>query len=87
VDILLPNNVAIPNVHVTEALNLGEYDILIGMDIITIGDFSITNANKMTVFSFRIPPYYKHTDYVKEAGKIQTKKKRRKLKKKIDKIK
>ncbi len=30
-------------------------DILIGMDIITLGDFAITNYNNKTVFSFRFP--------------------------------
>ena len=30
-------------------------DILIGMDIITLGDFVITNYNNKTVFSFRFP--------------------------------
>lgn len=33
----------------------GETDVLIGMDIITLGDFAITNVAGKTVFSFRIP--------------------------------
>jgi hypothetical protein len=40
------------------------FDILIGMDIITLGDFAITNANHRTVVSFRIPPDTKHIDFV-----------------------
>ena len=36
IDILLPNKIQIPDVHVTEASNLGEYDVLIGMDLITL---------------------------------------------------
>ncbi len=32
-----------------------DFDVLIGMDIISQGDFSITNFEGRTVFSFRIP--------------------------------
>ena len=30
-------------------------DFLIGMDIITLGDFAVTNMEERTTFSFRIP--------------------------------
>ena len=35
--------------------NIPGVDILIGMDIITMGDFVITNADGKTLFSFVIP--------------------------------
>jgi predicted aspartyl protease len=58
----LPNQVGVHSVEVS----LGEManaDVLIGMNIITLGDFAITNQRGVTVFSFRIPS--KHTiDYV-----------------------
>lgn len=55
VNILLRNNVGISAIRVTKG-NLGtNADVLIGMDIITLGDFAITNMNGKTVFSFRIP--------------------------------
>ena len=54
VNIMLPNNVGIPFVEVTEGDLMGE-DVLIGMDIITKGDFAITNVGGKTTFSFRIP--------------------------------
>lgn len=55
VNVGLPNGVMIPNVLVSCA-DLGDnLDALIGMDIITYGDFSITNFNGRTTFSFRIP--------------------------------
>lgn len=55
VNIRLPNNVIIPNVTVSCA-DLGyDIDLLIGMDIINLGDFAITNVNGRTVFSFRLP--------------------------------
>ena len=55
VDIGLPNNVIISNVVVSCA-DLGkDLDLLIGMDIIGLGDFAITNVNGRTTFSFRLP--------------------------------
>ena len=68
VDIYLPNKVIIPNVTVSEPPSLSSCDILIGMDIIRIGDFSITNAEGKTWFSFRMPPAKDHIDYVKTAN-------------------
>lgn len=64
IDILLPNHVSINNVSVF-ALDLYECDLLIGMDIIQLGDLSITNHMGHTQFSFRIPSM-KHIDFVAE---------------------
>ena len=52
-------NISVP-VRVTEGKASsfsieGDADILIGMDIITMGDYSITNCNGRTVMSFRFP--------------------------------
>ena len=40
-----------------EALSgdIGDYDVIIGMDIITLGDFVITNKDDQTWFAFRYP--------------------------------
>lgn len=54
VNILLPNNVGVSGVKVTEGILHG-FDILIGMDIISHGDFIISNANGKTTFGFRLP--------------------------------
>lgn len=43
-------------------------DMLIGMDVINLGDFAITNKNNNTIFSFRMPSQ-KHIDYVEEFNK------------------
>ena len=65
VDIVLPNKVGFRNWLVTGA-DLGDsLGILIGMDIITLGDFSITNVNGSTVASFRTPSIGPVIDYVK----------------------
>lgn len=73
VNILLPANVGIAQVRVTDA-DLGDLDVLIGMDIITRGDFSVTNAAGHTQFSFRVPSQ-KHIDFVEDvrAGRSKVK--------------
>ncbi len=65
IDIGLPNKVIIQSIIATEidALAAG-CDALIGMDVITLGDFSITNHNGTTCMSFRIPSG-QEIDYVK----------------------
>lgn len=40
-------------------------DLLIGMDVIILGDFSISNYNNKTTFSFRIPSI-QETYYVRQ---------------------
>jgi len=54
VDILLPNSLTVADVLVVEG-TLDNFDVLIGMDIISMGDFAVSNYNGKTVFSFRIP--------------------------------
>lgn len=66
VDVVLPNNVRIPDLHVIES-EIGAQGIgfLVGMDIISAGDFAVSNFNGRTCFTFRIPSE-KRTDYVQE---------------------
>lgn len=64
IDIGLPNGVLVQGIVATEVDALsGGCDSLIGMDIITLGDFSVTNHNGNTCFSFRIPSSHE-IDYV-----------------------
>lgn len=65
VNIALENGVGFSFIRVTEGVLEG-FDVLIGMDIITMGDYSITNVNNKTTFSFRIPSL-KTIDYEAEA--------------------
>ena len=44
----------------------GNTDILIGMDIIGMGDFVVCNANNKTSFSFAIPPFPDRIDLVEK---------------------
>lgn len=55
VNIALPNGVSKPGLEVTRGDMPDGSPILIGMDIINMGDFSITNLNGHTVMSFRVP--------------------------------
>jgi predicted aspartyl protease len=64
INLFLPNQVAFPFVKVTEGI-LNGFDILIGMDIITSGDFALTNTAGSTTFSFRVPSI-EEIDYVKD---------------------
>ncbi|MBI3232244.1 MAG: clan AA aspartic protease, partial [Candidatus Doudnabacteria bacterium] len=54
VNFYLPNQVMFSMLRVTEA-PLHETDILIGMDIISQGDFCISNFEGKTVLTFRMP--------------------------------
>ena len=74
INIRLPNGVAFMHVQVTKGQLVGPVDVLIGMDIITQGDFSVTNKDGKTVFSFRVPSEV-HTDYVREFNEKQLKEK------------
>lgn len=90
VDILLPNRVNITGAQVMDS-KIGDQgiDILIGMDIITKGDFSVSCLNGKTCFSFRMPSV-EETDFVRGirienalgkrhgGGKKNTKKRKRK---------
>ncbi len=68
IDILLPNGVAVTAISATECdeltagNNRDKAGMLIGMDVITLGDFAVSNFNAKTSFSFRMPSM-KETDY------------------------
>ena len=74
VNIGLPNGVTVGQVRVTEAQGIADDNVaddkqphlLIGMDIIGMGDFAVTNANDSTTLSFRVPSA-KEIDFIPEA--------------------
>ena len=66
VDIVLPSGIKATKI-VTEGISRGDWDVLIGMDIMSLGDFCLSNHNGVTVFTFRIPSEGT-TDYVAEAN-------------------
>lgn len=63
VNLILNNEIKIMNLVVmdSEIGNQG-IDVLIGMDIISIGDFAVSNFDGKTQFSFRIPSQ-EHVEY------------------------
>jgi Aspartyl protease len=79
IDLLLPNNVRIKDLIVTEIDNpvdennkiVDGFGILIGMDVISKGDFCITNFEGKTVMTFRVPSMVR-TDYVEEWNRRMT---------------
>jgi hypothetical protein len=66
IDILLPSDVAIGDVRVAEFQDNGAFEILVGMDIINLGDFAISNKDGKSIVSFRIPPSDTVIDFVEE---------------------
>ena len=48
-------------------------DILIGMDIIGMGDFAVCNANNKTSFSFAMPPFPDRINFADKADLINKK--------------
>jgi predicted aspartyl protease len=63
-DFVLPNGVVVQGLRVTLG-KLAGADVLIGMDVIAIGDFTITNFEGKTKMTFRLPSMAE-VDYVKE---------------------
>ncbi|MDR3165583.1 MAG: SEC-C domain-containing protein [Synergistaceae bacterium] len=54
INVDLPNEVRIRRIPAIEAIP-SNCDVLIGMDIIGLGDFAVTNHDGKTAFSFRMP--------------------------------
>lgn len=54
ISLVLPNNVGIPSLRVTKG-KIKDADVLIGMDVMTAGDFALSNFQGKTTFCFRIP--------------------------------
>ncbi len=53
VGLMLPNQVGLKSINVAEIKEIrGPYEVLLGMNIIGMGDFTITKNEGKTVFSF-----------------------------------
>lgn len=66
VDIKLPNNLLVENVTaIGSEIGAQGIDVLIGMDIISHGDFAVSNFEGITQFTFRSPSQ-EHADYIKK---------------------
>lgn len=67
INVLLPNNIEFPALKVLDG-DLYGFDMLIGMDIISQGDFAVTHSDGKTTFTFRIPSIEK-LDFVDSSPK------------------
>ena len=65
VNFYLPNHVAIMGILATEFGGTGDFGAIVGMDVITWGDLSVTNFAGQTWMSFRTPSVAA-IDYVEE---------------------
>ena len=55
IDLCFENGYRIANLRVLSGEDYSDYDVLIGMDVITKGDFCVSTVNDETVFTFRMP--------------------------------
>lgn len=69
VNIELPNRVGVAGLLVTEFDAPPDFQVLIGMDIINLGDLAISNVNNNTWVSFRMPSI-ESVDFVAEHNRI-----------------
>ena len=78
--VFLPNKVAFTQVRMVEGKIAGDKEVLIGMDIISQGDFAVTNKDGKTAFSFRIPSI-ERIDFVEQGKSGASRQARRTLSK------
>jgi hypothetical protein len=65
-DIMLPDGIVVQNVKVMEIETPNDFDIIIGMNIIRLGDFSLCNDHGNTVMTFSLPASNTPLDSVKQ---------------------
>ena len=66
IDLRLPNGILIADVAVA-GLDIGKDDFLIGMDVISRGDFAVSNFAGKTCYTFRVPSAGR-INFMEEAG-------------------
>ena len=72
ISIRLPNLVELKNTRISVLNLVKDVDMLIGMDIIQLGDFSISNGARKTLFTFAMPPLEDKTDLYEKALAINS---------------
>jgi hypothetical protein len=77
VNLFLPNRVQIVGIPVVEADVLGA-DVLIGMDVITMGDFAVTNSYEKTKLTYQMPSTH-DIDFVGEINREVTDRKSKEI--------
>lgn len=78
IDLYLPNNILLHDWRVIESeINSPGVSVLIGMDVIHNGDFSVNNGLGHTVFMFAMPPFEHFENYVEKSDVLNRKKKQK----------
>jgi predicted aspartyl protease len=67
ISVKLPNLVEVKNFNATVCNLVKNVDLIIGMDIIRLGDFSISNGKGKTLFTFAMPPFEDKIDLYEKA--------------------
>jgi hypothetical protein len=70
VSVILPNHIRITNLKAVVCDMRQGIDMLIGMDIISMGDMALCNGNAKTLFSFAIPSFSDKIDLVDKAESL-----------------
>jgi len=65
ITIELPNRVIKKTIKAAVCDMASKSEMLIGMDIISLGDFALSNGNDQTLFSFAVPPFRDKIDFSK----------------------
>jgi hypothetical protein len=71
--IILPNSIVLRNKRITVCRLPPAVDMLIGMDIIGMGDLFICNTGNRTLFSYAVPPLPCKIDLVDKAEELNKK--------------
>lgn len=70
VHMILPSRVIIPGLLVMDCSDTDQFGAIIGMDVLSRGDFTVTHGDGKTCMSFRIPSVA-DIDYVEESRRHQ----------------
>jgi len=62
----LPNSVIKKNIKVAVCNITSNVGMILGMDIISLGDFALSNGNNQTLLSFAVPPFQEKIDFSKK---------------------
>jgi hypothetical protein len=70
ITIELPNRVIKQTIKAAVCDMASNSEMLIGMDIISLGDFALSNGNDQTLFSFAVPPFKDKIDFSKRQNEL-----------------
>ena len=61
----LPNSVIKKNIRFAVCSITSKIGMILGMDIISLGDFALSNGNNQALISFAVPPFQEKIDFSK----------------------